>query len=168
MKRLLLVVLIAVAPVAAACSGDDGDGSAGEVDAGPDDAGDAGEDPEPADSGDPEADSGAEPEPAGEPEEPEPTEALFASFRGVTESTVKVGVAVPDFDALQAAGISNYQGDAEIAFQAFFDRVNDEGGIYGRMIDPVYVSFDFTRCSSSSTGSSGRATSASPTSTTRW
>ena len=69
--------------------------------------------------------------------------ALPASFRGVTETAIKVGVAVPDFDALQAAGIANYQGDADIAFQAFIDVVNDNGGVFGRRIDPVYVSFDF-------------------------
>lgn len=69
--------------------------------------------------------------------------ALPASFRGVTETTIRVGVAVPDFDALQQAGISNYQGDADIAFQAFIDRINDDGGVYGRLIEPVYVSFDF-------------------------
>ena len=69
--------------------------------------------------------------------------ALPASFRGVTETTITVGVAVPDFDALQQAGISNYQGDADIAFQAFIDRINDDGGVFGRRIEPVYVSFDF-------------------------
>jgi hypothetical protein len=69
---------------------------------------------------------------------------LPASFRGVTETAIKVGVAVPDFDALQAAGIQNYQGDADVAFQAFFDKINAEGGIYGRQIEPVYVTFDFT------------------------
>ncbi len=72
-----------------------------------------------------------------------PAEELTASAPGVTETSIKVGVAVPDFDALQAAGISNYQGDAEVAFQAFFDVINESGGIYGRQIDPVYVSFDF-------------------------
>jgi hypothetical protein len=68
---------------------------------------------------------------------------LPASFRGVTETSIKVGVAVPDFDALQSAGIANYQGDADIAFQAFIDVINDNGGVFGRQIDPVYVSFDF-------------------------
>lgn len=50
---------------------------------------------------------------------------LPASFRGVTPNSMKVGIAVPDFDALQAAGISNYQGDADIAFQAFIDVINE-------------------------------------------
>ncbi len=68
---------------------------------------------------------------------------LPASFRGVTSTSIKVGVAVPDFDALQAAGISNYQGDADIVFQAFIDEINADGGVFGRQIEPVYVSFDF-------------------------
>lgn len=69
--------------------------------------------------------------------------ANFASFRGVTESSISVGVAVPDFDALQAAGIQNYQGSAETAFSVFFDRINEAGGVAGRMLEPVYVDFSF-------------------------
>jgi len=87
--------------------------------------------------------------PGGSADISEPTtsvpQALPASARGVTETSIKVGVAVPDFDALQAAGISNYQGDADIAFQAFFDQINASGGIFGRQIEPVYASFDWTR-----------------------
>ncbi|MGI9602693.1 MAG: ABC transporter substrate-binding protein [Acidimicrobiales bacterium] len=73
----------------------------------------------------------------------EPQE-LPDSFRGVTATAIKVGVAVPDFDALQAAGIANYQGDAEVAFSAFFDQINASGGIFGRQIEPVYEGFEFT------------------------
>ncbi len=73
----------------------------------------------------------------------ESTQDLPASFRGVTESSIKVGIAVPDFDALQTAGVANYQGDAEIAFQPFIDVINEEGGIFGRQIEPVYITFDF-------------------------
>ncbi|MDH3705552.1 MAG: ABC transporter substrate-binding protein [Acidimicrobiia bacterium] len=66
------------------------------------------------------------------------------SFRGVTADTITVGIAVPDFDALQAAGIPNYQGDNETVFGAYIDDVNDAGGVHGRMIEPVFVDFDFT------------------------
>jgi len=128
MRNRLWLTALALALIAGACSGDDGETSVqGPV---------ADSTAEPEDSPEPD-----EPEP--EPEAPEEPEALPASFRGVTETTVKVGVAVPDFDALQAAGIPNYQGSAEIAFQAFFDKINEEGGIFGRMIDPVYEVFDF-------------------------
>ncbi|NIR39677.1 MAG: hypothetical protein GWN79_17950, partial [Actinobacteria bacterium] len=139
--RRLGSVMVALVLLAAACSGDDGDVSAEQPDDGSDDV----SDDDRGDGDDGAADDGDEPPPDDpDPDEPEPTEELFASFRGVTETSIKVGVAVPDFDALQAAGISNYQGDAEIAFQAFFDEINDEGGVHGRLIDPVYVSFDFT------------------------
>ena len=131
MRRFWLSLVVLVL-LAAAC-GDDGGDEAGELEAGPSDGSDEPEpEPDPEPEPEPEPDPGPEPEP------------LTASFRGVTETSIKVGVAVPDFDALQAAGISNYQGDAEVAFQAFFDKINAEGGVFGRMIDPVYEIFDFT------------------------
>lgn len=138
MKNRFWLVLVVLALVAAAC-GDDGDDD-GDVDAPDADAPDSGEpDAGELDSGEPE--SAPEPEP--DPEHAEEQQ-LPASFRGVTETSIKVGVAVPDFDALQAAGVTNYQGDADVAFQAFFDKINDEGGVFGRMIEPVYAGFDFT------------------------
>ncbi len=72
-------------------------------------------------------------------------EANFDSFRGVSADAIRVGVTVADFDALQAAGLQNYQGDSKIAFGAFFDDINAAGGIHGRMIEPVYVGFDFVQ-----------------------
>jgi ABC-type branched-subunit amino acid transport system substrate-binding protein len=72
-----------------------------------------------------------------------PDEANFASFRGVTADTIKIGVTVPDFDALQAAGLPNYQGDTRIAYQAFIDDINERGGIHGRMLEAVYADFSF-------------------------
>jgi hypothetical protein len=91
---------------------------------------------------DPETTTPDDPE-TSEPATTEAPETLPASFRGVTETSIKVGVAVPDFEALQAAGVSNYQGDAQIAFQAFFDAINNNGGIFGRQIEPVFVGFNF-------------------------
>lgn len=77
--------------------------------------------------------------------DPDPGLDNFDSFRGVTADTIKVGVAVPDFEALRAAGVQNYWGDVGVAFEAFIDVINEEGGIHGRRIDPVYVGFDFLR-----------------------
>ncbi len=77
-----------------------------------------------------------------------PGPANFASFRGVTEDTIKIGVTVPDFDALQAAGLPNYQGDTRIAYQAFIDDINESGGIHGRMIEAVYADFNFVDAAS--------------------
>jgi len=132
--RRFWVVLAVFAMLAVACADDD-DTEASTEASGGDDPADA-----PADTADPEAEE--EPEPAPGDDEAEPEE-LTSSFRGVTETSIKVGIAVPDFDALQAAGIANYQGDADVAFQAFIDVINAEGGVYGRQIEPVYVSYDF-------------------------
>lgn len=68
-----------------------------------------------------------------------------ASFRGVTADTIKVGVVVPDFSALQRAGIPTYYGDYEPAYQAFFDVINEAGGIHGRKIEAFYADFDYLR-----------------------
>ena len=130
-SRAVLAVLAVLALFAAAC-GDDGDGTSTE----PDQTSSTTEPP--TTSLDDDSDDSSEPPPTSEA----PVD-LPASFRGVTETSIKVGIAVPDFDALQAAGISNYQGDADIAFQAFIDVINENGGVFGRQIDPVYVAFDF-------------------------
>ena len=121
-------MLIALALVAGACSDDGGDVSV--------------DDEAPPTTEVPSDVPDTESEPDASTTSAAPIE-LPASFRGVTPTSIKVGIAVPDFDALQAAGISNYQGDADIAFQAFIDVINDNGGVFGRQIDPVYVSFDF-------------------------
>ena len=134
--RLRWLALVLVLGVVAASCGDDSDGDDGGAETG----GDATTTTVVDDAGGEDASStSAPPETSAEPEP------LPASFRGVTEDTIRVGVAVPDFDALQAAGISNYQGDADVAFQAFFDAINADGGVFGRQIDPVYVSFDFVQ-----------------------
>ena len=128
MKRFALVLwsTLALALIATACSDDATD------DAAPDTTTTAAPDDEPTEST-------TTTEAA-----PEPTEELTASFRGVTPETIKVGVTDPDWDALQAVGVPNYQGETEIAFQPFFDIINANGGIYGRLIEPVYVEFDYT------------------------
>lgn len=164
LKWAFAAILLALALLAAACgSGGDSDETAGA----PDSSVPAGEVAEPEEEAAPEQEAPPEEQDAPEQEDapveqgseasgddstegdsaeatPSPAPApLTASFRGVTETSIKVGVAVPDFDALQAAGISNYQGDHELAYQAFFDKINAEGGIYGRQIEGVYATFNF-------------------------
>ena len=148
----IMGLLMALMLVAASCGNDkDGDGALGEVSPGVDEG--HVEEPaeeEPAEE-EPAEDEPAEEEPAEEePAEEEPAEEeipveLPASFRGVTADTIRVGVSMPDFDALAALGVPNYHGSYEIAMQAHFDRVNADGGIFGRQVEPVYVTFDFTR-----------------------
>jgi hypothetical protein len=141
--RVLLAMLGVLALVAAACSSDDeGDVS---TEATEEPAEEAAEEPTGAAADEPTEEAASEPtEAATEEAAEEPTpEELPASFRGVTSETIKVGVAVPDFAALQAGGIPNLHGDADVAYQAFFDIINAEGGIYGRQIEPVYEEFDF-------------------------
>lgn len=140
MKNRFWWLLVVLALFAAACGDDSGDGDVDADGPDPDPSADADE-PDGSDDSD-EANDADDPDPDPEPD-PEPDD-LPASFRGVTPTSITVGVAVPDFDALQAIGVTNYQGSAEIAFQAFFDQINADGGVFGRMIDPVYESFDFT------------------------
>lgn len=142
----IVCLLLASALFAGACSSDDGGSESviQEPDAESSPAADTNdaegetpeeETPEEEPSAESESEAGSEPESA--------EEANFASFRGVTADTIKVGVAVADFDALHAAGLPNYQGDVDVAFQTFFDLINASGGIHGRMIEPVYAPFDF-------------------------
>lgn len=130
--RRFALALVALALLAGACSDDGGEASV--------------EDAESSSTTEAPPDTTITPDTVPEPDtsttSSDPVD-LPASFRGVTETSIKVGVAVPDFDALQDAGITNYQGDADIAFQAFIDVINENGGVFGRQIEPVYVSFDF-------------------------
>ena len=87
--------------------------------------------PEPAEEEEP----SAAPEPAEEEEPaatPEPTpEPLTASFRGVTESEIRIGVT-----SLDAEMFGFDQGDLAAKWQVAVDAVNAAGGINGRMLVP--------------------------------
>ncbi len=83
----------------------------------------------------PAADEPAEPE---EPAAEEPM-VLTASWRGVTEDSITIGVSMLNFDLLKELGLSQAGwGDQEGIFQAFVDDLNANGGIHGRMLVPVY------------------------------
>ncbi|MEM7140676.1 MAG: ABC transporter substrate-binding protein [Actinomycetota bacterium] len=133
----MLALLGALALIAVACGDDSGEDDGGSTGVGQQaEEVDSEADEEPTDG----ESAGDEPDP--EPAEEDPVE-NFDSATGVTADTIRVGITVPDFEALQAAGLPNYQGDAETAFQPFIDRINADGGIAGRMIEPVYVDFNF-------------------------
>ena len=161
MRRWLLALGLSLALVAAACGGNDDDESgvdappvsteqaepeaAAPQDAEPDEA-----EPDVAESDVPEPEE-AEPQ-AAEPEETEPEEAepeevapeepepepvvLTASYRGVSETEIKIGVGFIDASEL---GINN--GDIQAQWQAAIDRVNDAGGVNGRLLAPVFGSY---------------------------
>ena len=149
--RRLLAVLFAFALIASACGGDDDTETAGDDDGVSAEEADDSTAEEPADDGDTEepADDGGEPEePAddgGEPEEAaddstqEPAAELTASWRGVTSDTITVGISMLDFDLLKELQLSpNGWGDQQLVWQTLIDKVNADGGINGRMIEPIY------------------------------
>ena len=157
MRRWILALLLALAMVAAACGGND-DESGGDSpsvnteeaepeaptvqDAEPAEAETEAEpqatepeegEPEPAEPEDPGPEEAAPEEAA--PEEPEPV-VLTASFRGVTETEIKIGVGFVDASEF---GIDS--GDIEAQWKAAIDRANDAGGVNGRMLAPVFGSY---------------------------
>jgi hypothetical protein len=66
----------------------------------------------------------------------EPT--LTASYRGVTEDSIKIGVVLFDLDAILDLGVDVGYGDQTQHIQIAIDELNASGGILGRMIEPVY------------------------------
>ncbi|MBQ88298.1 MAG: hypothetical protein CL433_05605 [Acidimicrobiaceae bacterium] len=61
---------------------------------------------------------------------------LTASWRGVTEDTIYVGVSLLDFELLVELGFSpSGWGDQAAVWEALVDDLNARGGINGRMVD---------------------------------
>jgi hypothetical protein len=56
---------------------------------------------------------------------------------GVTDDSIKVGVTYLDVEAI-AEVVDIDQGDYEAAYTALFDDINANGGINGRMVEPVF------------------------------
>jgi ABC-type branched-subunit amino acid transport system substrate-binding protein len=57
---------------------------------------------------------------------------------GVTDDSIKIGVTYPDLEAIKDVIVLDY-GDYEATFQALFDDINENGGINGRKLVPVYA-----------------------------
>ncbi|MCE2512768.1 MAG: ABC transporter substrate-binding protein [Acidimicrobiia bacterium] len=69
---------------------------------------------------------------------PDPSE-LTASWRGVTEDTITIGVSMLNFELLQEMGLTAAGwGDQQGVFQALVDDLNANGGILGRKVEAVY------------------------------
>ncbi|HEY5886502.1 MAG TPA: ABC transporter substrate-binding protein [Acidimicrobiales bacterium] len=63
---------------------------------------------------------------------------------GVTDDSIKVGVTFVDTAALVASGLNYDLGDHEAVYNALFDAINEDGGINGRQIEPVFAPIDPT------------------------
>lgn len=132
----LLALFLAFALIAAACGGDDDDTSTTPEPAAEEPAEEAPAE-EPAEEAP--AEEPAEETPAEEEAPAEEAPALTASFRGVSEDTITVGVSMLDFEALKELSLSSEGwGDQELVWQTFIDDLNARGGINGRMVEPVY------------------------------
>jgi hypothetical protein len=61
---------------------------------------------------------------------------LTASWKGVTEDTVSVGVSILDFDALKEMGLQDFGwGDQRLIWEFYLGRLNERGGVAGRQVD---------------------------------
>jgi hypothetical protein len=125
----LLAVLLSFVLIASAC-GDDGDD---DTDAGGDtDTGDTDE----TDGGDTDETDGGETD-GGETDGGEVE--LTASYTGVTETSISVGVSLLDFQQLVDLNLSPAGWGDQIAYwDAMFDHINANGGVLGRTIEPTY------------------------------
>ena len=64
---------------------------------------------------------------------------LTASYTGVTETSIAVGVSLLNFQELVDLNLSPAGWGDQIAYwDAQFDHINDNGGILGRSIEPIY------------------------------
>ena len=59
---------------------------------------------------------------------------------GVTADSIKVGIAIVDYASI-ADFVDFTRGDQQATAQVFVDYINENGGVGGRMIEPVYKSY---------------------------
>ena len=68
---------------------------------------------------------------------------------GVTADTIRIGVGVSDLDGLRASGISLPEAlttdNLSTRITSYFDQWNEAGGINGRMVEPVVLTWDPTK-----------------------
>jgi len=61
---------------------------------------------------------------------------LTASWKGVTETTVSIGVSILDFAALKELGLQDFGwGDQRLIWEFYIDQLNKRGGVAGRQVD---------------------------------
>jgi len=124
----LLTILAALIVVAASCSS-----SSGEAD--DDDSG--ADSTEASASEDVDQDEAAGEDSSGDGDDSDAE--LTASFRGVTETEMHIGITMIDFDELKDFNLANEGwGDQQAVYQVFIDDLNDRGGIHGRTVIPHF------------------------------
>lgn len=69
-----------------------------------------------------------------------PAAPLSASFRGVSETTITVGVVAADLESVRDL-VDLDHGSYEAAYGAMIDAVNADGGVLGREIEMVFESY---------------------------
>jgi hypothetical protein len=68
---------------------------------------------------------------------------LTDSYRGVTADSIRIGVLLLDLVKLkESAGVELKWGDNQAQYQEAIDTINEDGGVLGRQLDPVYVFVD--------------------------
>lgn len=60
--------------------------------------------------------------------------------QGVTKDSIKVGIAIVDYDSIKAF-VDFTRGDQQKIAQTFVDYINEHGGVDGRRIIPVYKTY---------------------------
>jgi hypothetical protein len=68
------------------------------------------------------------------------TTELTDSFRGVTAEAIKLGIVLVDYDCI-AQFVDFNRGDQQSVYDAFVADVNENGGVLGRQIEPIYESY---------------------------
>ena len=72
-----------------------------------------------------------------------PADELTDSYRGVTADSIKIGVLLLDLELLkESAGVELKWGDNEGQYREAIETVNENGGVLGRMLDPIFVYVD--------------------------
>ena len=81
--------------------------------------------------------------PTSDPGESEPPPALPASWAGISEDTITIGVVWSDLDELREMGLVdiNY-GDIELVWQTVIDDINARGGIGGRTLEMIFDQYN--------------------------
>ncbi|MEQ8841060.1 MAG: ABC transporter substrate-binding protein [Acidimicrobiales bacterium] len=122
----LLGLLVAFALVAASCGDDSSDSS--DSDTTTTETGDEPDTDEP-DTDESDTDTPEDTSVDGDVE-------LTASARGITEDTIRIGLAMPDVSAF------NNSGDQAARYQVVVDDINANGGVIGRQIELVIAEWD--------------------------